>query len=182
MAELCLSRDFEPKTWLLEAGTVAEWCYFLRSGLVRELYIDERGEEHTRTFLGEGQVTGSLIDLLSGAPAITWIEALEPTRTWAFQYRDFDRLTAQYPELGRLARRSAELLALRKTRREHEMLALSAEQRHQRWLDEHAAIDARINRRQLASYLGVTPEHLSRLRRRTAARAAPPPTRTRRRG
>ena len=84
------------------------------------------GQEHTRTFIAEGQVTGSLLDLLSGEPSVTWIQALEPTETLAWRYRDFDALCARVPELHVVARRSAEALYVRKTRREHEMLALPA--------------------------------------------------------
>jgi CRP-like cAMP-binding protein len=64
-----------------------------------------------------------------------------------------------------LARRNAEALYVRKAQREHEMLALPAAERYARWRREQPELDARVSRRQLASYLGITPEHLSRLRR-----------------
>jgi hypothetical protein len=54
------------------------------------LYIDAASAEHTRTFLPEGSVTTSLVDLISGKRAFTWIQALEPTpETLAFTYADF---------------------------------------------------------------------------------------------
>lgn len=167
-------RDFPAGAHLLEAGQRAEWSFLVREGLVREYYLGASGEEHTRSFVAEGALTGSLLDLLSGAPAVTFIQALEPTRTVAFRYRDFDELTRRHPELERAARRNAEGLALRKTRREWQMLALTAGQRLEQWLEEAPALDARVTRRLLASYLGVTPEHLSRLRRGRAERPARP--------
>ncbi|MFT3775845.1 MAG: Crp/Fnr family transcriptional regulator [Minicystis sp.] len=166
LGAIAARRAFARRAWLLEAGEQARWIFFVVEGLVRELYIGADGEEHTRAFLAEGQLTGSLLDLVSGEPAVTWIQALEPTETIAFRYDAFNALCARHPELHAVARRSAEVLAVRKTRREHEMLALPAAQRHERWRREHAALDARVSRRHLASYLGVTPEHLSRLRRR----------------
>ena len=54
---------------------------------------------------------------------------------------------------------------MRKARREHQLLAESAAQRYARWCTDHATLDGRIPKRILASYLGITPEHLSRLRR-----------------
>jgi CRP-like cAMP-binding protein len=165
LAKILVPRRFPAGGWLLRAGERAEWLHFIESGLIREVYLGERGEEHTRRFLPEDHVTGSLLDLVSGEPAVTWIQALEPTTTLAWRYRDFNSLCDRFPDLNMVARRSAEALAVRKTRREHEMLALPAIERYRRWLAENAAIDARVTRRHLASYLGVTPEHLSRMRR-----------------
>jgi CRP-like cAMP-binding protein len=165
LARITKARSFAAGDWLLRAGERAEWCFLLTEGLVRELYIGKDGEEHTRVFIREGQVTGSLLDLLSQEASVTWIQALEPTRTLAWRYAEFDTLTTTFPELNTAARRSAEALYVKKTRREHEMLALSAASRYDRWLDEQSALDARVSRKHLASYLGITPEHLSRLRR-----------------
>ena len=162
-------RWFDARSFLLRAGERAEWCFLLLSGLVREYYVDESGAEHTRSFIPEGSATGSLLDLLSGEPAVTFIQALEPTHVLAFRYADFDALSQRFADIGVIARRNAEALYARKARREHEMLALGARARHERWLAEHATLDARITRRQLASYLGVTPEHLSRLRQPAAS-------------
>ncbi len=164
VARLTIRRSFEDRSYLLRGGEVAEWCFFVERGLVRELYVDDEGCEYTRSFIAERQVTGSLLDLLSPEPSITWIQALEPTTTLAFRYRDFDALTERFPEMHRVSRRHAEALYVKKTRREHEMLALSASARHARWLAEHPGLDARVSRKHLASYLGITPEHLSRLR------------------
>lgn len=165
-------RQLEARSFLLRAGERAEWCFLLVSGLTREYYVDESGAEHTRSFIPEGGATGSLLDLLSGQPAVTFIEALEPTHVLAFRYADFDALSQRFTDVGAIARRNAEALYVRKARREHEMLALGARARYERWLAENAALDARITRRHLASYLGVTPEHLSRLRQ--PARLHPP--------
>jgi len=158
-------RRFAAGEWLLRAGDEAKLGFFIVRGLVRELYLGDDGAEHTRHFAREGEFTGSLLDLISGRPAVTCIEALEEVETLAFRYRDFEALCDRSTDALRLGWRHAEALYVRKAKREYEMLALPAKERHALWLRENGDLDARISRRHLASYLGITPEHLSRLRR-----------------
>jgi CRP-like cAMP-binding protein len=157
-------RKFQRDKWLLRGGDRAQFLFFIRRGLVRELYIDAAGAEHTRTFLREGSFTGSLVDLISGRPAITWIQALEPTLTLAVLYSDFTRLCDEHPSLQRAARRFVEDLYVRKVSREYQLQALSARERYNLWIQDWRSIDSRVRRRDLASYLGMRPEYLSRLR------------------
>ncbi len=163
------ARHFGAGDLLLEGGTRAEWLHVLECGLVREFYVTAAGVEHTRVFVSAGGVTGSLLDLTSGAPSVTWIQALEPTRTLAIRYAEFNALAARHRELESLARALAQSLAIRKTKREHEMLALSAHERLAIWRAENPGLDGRITRRMLASYLGITPVHLSRITSRRRA-------------
>lgn len=165
LGALLRPRRFRPGERLLSPGERAEQAHFVVRGLVRELYLDRSGHEHTRAFVGERGFTGSLRDLLDEGPSITLIEALEPTHTLGFDYRHFRALCDRQPELAQVALRFTEALYARKAEREHDLLALSAGERLAKWLASEPALDARISRRHLASYLGVTPEHLSRLRR-----------------
>lgn len=165
LRELVHQRSFDAEAWLLRGGETATSGYLLERGLAREYYVGEDGTEHTRRFIQAGELTGSLLDLLSGRPAVTFIQALEPTRTLCFDYARFVALCDQHADLQRIARRFTEFLYLSKAQREHELLALSARERLERWQREHPGLDARVSRRHVASYLGVTPEHLSRLRR-----------------
>lgn len=166
LSALLQPRRFEAGSWLLQGGEFAQHVFFVSEGLVRELYISDRGGEHTRAFVAEGQITGSLLDLISGHPAVTWVQALEPTYALALPYRAYEALCDRHPALERCTRRHTELLYVRKARREHDMLALSAGERYERWRNENPGLDTRIRRQHVASYLGITPEHLSRLRRR----------------
>jgi CRP-like cAMP-binding protein len=172
LGALLRPRRFRVGERLLSPGERAEQAHFVARGLVRELYLDRSGREHTRAFVGDGGFTGSLRDLLGSEPATTLIEALEPTLTMAFDHRAFRALCERHGELSRAALRFTEDLYVRKAEREHDLLALSAAERHAKWLATEPALDPRITRRHLASYLGISPEHLSRLR--AAARKTPP--------
>ncbi len=169
---LLRERKFSRGEWLLRAGEVAEWSHFIVRGLVREFYVASDGAENTRSFIAEGKFTGSLVDLISGQPAITWIEALEPTDTLSFSYRDFERICQSHPSLLQFSKRVLERLLVTKVRREHELLSLPAALRYANWMNENSQLDQRVRRKDLASYLGIAPEHLSRLRRRQCRSAS----------
>ena len=166
LAAIAHRRSYNAGEYLLSGGERAEWVFLIAKGLIRELYVGEGGGEHNRSFAAEGQFTGSLRDLMTLGPSVSWIQALEPTDVVAWPWARFDRLCDVHPTLERAARRMTEALYVSKVQREHAMLALSATERYARWLSEHGAFDRRISRRHLASYLGMTPEHLSRLRAR----------------
>src|SRR5262245_17582344 len=83
---ILVPRTFAAEAWLLREGDQAQLAYFLIDGLVREFYCDEQGAEHTRRFVCAGEMTGSLLDLLSDKPAVTYIQALEETHSLAFDY------------------------------------------------------------------------------------------------
>lgn len=94
----------------------------------------------------------------------------------------FEDLAQRRPAFERAARRMTERLYLQKTLREHEMLTQRADERYRRFREAHPDLEARVSQHHVASYLGITPVHLSRLRAaaRSAPPAAAPPRRTRR--
>ncbi|MBL8957578.1 MAG: Crp/Fnr family transcriptional regulator [Myxococcaceae bacterium] len=156
---------------LLVAGQRATKLAFIERGLVREYYVSAGGEEHVRSFCAEGTFTGSLYDLLSGADAITHIEALEPCRLWVAEWAHFQARCEREPGWHVAGRRIAEALYQRKVVREHQMLALTATERLEALRRELPHLERRVKARHVASYLGITPEHLSRVR--AAPRRAP---------
>ena len=158
------SRSVRAGDALLRAGERASHIFFVRQGLLREYYLDHEGTSATRRFCEPGEMSGSLADLLSGAPAMVSIEALEPTQLWQIPWAQVDALTKTWSDWQMLARRVAENLYLRKTQREFEMLTLSAAQRYQGFCAQHPTLLARLPQHLVASYLGITPVHLSRLR------------------
>ena len=162
---------------LLRAGTRASLVFFVRRGLLREFYVDAAGDAATRRFCTEGELSGSLADLLSGGAAMVTIEALEPTEIWQVPWAEVDALTRVWHVWLLLARRFAEGLYLRKAKREFEMLTLTAAERYARFCRDEPALEARLPRHLVASYLGITPVHLSRLRRGGSSRPRAAPRR-----
>ena len=148
---------------LLRAGEPATHIFFLRSGLLREYYVDFDGRESTRRFCGTGELSGSLADLLAQGAAAVSIEVLRPSDIIEIDWAAVDALSLQHASLMKLMRRLAEGLYIQKMRREFEMLTLPAAQRYRRFADAAPALDAQLPRHMVASYLGITAVHLSRI-------------------
>lgn len=148
---------------LLDAGEIARRVYFVSQGLFREYYVDHHGREATRRFCTAGEMTGSLADLLSGGPSMCSIEAIHDGEVLHLPWQEIDALGSVNSEWNMLMRRLAEVLFLRKVKREFEMLTLSASERHRLFESEYPEVRHRIPRRLVASYLGITPVHLSRV-------------------
>jgi CRP-like cAMP-binding protein len=148
---------------LLRAGERSSQALFVRGGLLREYYIDDAGHETTRSFCVENGFSGSLADLLTGAPAAVSIESLCDGEVWQLNWAALDAIAELQPTVMKLLRRFAEGLYIRKMTREFEMLTLPAAERYRRFVQAYPDLDTRLQRHMVASYLGITPVHLSRI-------------------
>lgn len=166
---------------LLVGGARATDVAVVTDGLLREYFVIEsprggeaRVHERTKAFVMAGRVSGSLADLLSKGASRAFIVAEEPTRILAARYATLRELSARSAAWAALGRAAIEALLLAKAEREWELLGLDAEARYRAFRARYPGLEARVAARHVASYLGITAVHLSRLRSR--ARRAPRPT------
>lgn len=148
----------------LAAGQQAKNVATVYSGGLREYYLLDDGSEKTKSFNMPGEFAGSLSDLLADAPSRTWVVAEAPSVLLVTPWSTYLALSESSIGWQRFARRIAEGLYLRKVEREYELLALDAEQRYRRALDRWPALEDVFLQRHIASYLGISAVHLSRLR------------------
>lgn len=151
-------------TALLRAGERATEIGFVLEGGLREYFVLESGEERTKGFNLPGDFTGSLSDLLSGGASRAWIVAERPSTLLVTPWRDYLALVEQRSAWQRFARLTAETLYRRKAEREYELLALDAAERLRRTLARWPTLETVYRQRHIASYVGISPVHLSRLR------------------
>lgn len=153
----------------LHAGDTAGSVGFVASGLFRMVYTVD-GEERTKDFQHEGQFTGSLASLLIGTPARFSVVAMEPSVLLEIRRERLFDLSDRFPVWDRMRRNYAEQLFLYKEAREASLLLDSPEERYLQFLRERPDLLQRVPLKHIASYLGITPEALSRIRRRTLHR------------
>lgn len=151
---------------LYRVGSSEGGIHFLRSGLVRYFYLTEAGTERNHGFAGEGNLVGCF-PVLVGVPACPFcVEALEPTETVHIPAEAVRAFSERHSCWAQLWIRVLEHVALRKAAREEAFLLQSAQERYRRFVAEYPQLAARIPQYHVASYLGITPVALSRIRRR----------------
>ncbi|MFD0697914.1 Crp/Fnr family transcriptional regulator [Paenibacillus sp. GCM10027628] len=155
---------------LLLAGERTEHLYFCLSGSFRMYYSTYDGKERIKAFCGADDFITSYSSLLTGSPSSLSIQALQPAKLIQAYYPDFLALTLEDPVWERLARLITEGMYLKKERREMQLLTLSAEERYACFQQEFGTWEARIPQYYIASYLGITPVALSRIRSKNAIR------------
>lgn len=156
---------------LLPGDATHEWL-FISEGLLRFFYVADDGTESNKAFLAEGAFAGSLAAAVLGLPVVYGIQALEPTVVLAARYADFVALYEVDPVFERLGRRFAELLLMRKELRTRSLLQQNAAERYRSFVAQHPELVQRVPQYHIASYLGISEVHLSRLRRAMAETTA----------
>jgi CRP-like cAMP-binding protein len=136
-------------------------------GLIRKLHLTERGKRVVRGFGGPGSVVGAYASLLTRQPSHLRVEALEPTQLFVLSWSEIDTLYARHVCWQIVGRRLAETQLVEREQRAHELLTASATERYRRFCETHRELLPRLRDYDIASYLGITPVSLSRLRGRS---------------
>ncbi|MCX6128677.1 MAG: Crp/Fnr family transcriptional regulator [Proteobacteria bacterium] len=137
---------------------------FVLSGLFRVFYQDAGGKEFTRAFSEEANPIGDYASALEGGLAKVSIQALELSQVAFIRYEDYFSLFTRHPCWDRIGRRIIESYYVVREKREAEFAMCSAPQRYENFLKIHSRIATRATNAQIASFLGITPETLSRLK------------------
>jgi CRP-like cAMP-binding protein len=152
-------------TCLLEEGKTSNKLAFLNSGYLRKYYVDE-GIEITDSFYFESDFCGDLPSIIGQTRPTSTIIAMEETTVVTFTYKDFDRLRCQNPKFERIYSHLLEQTFLRFYQRATVFIRLSPIDRYNQLMETHPEILQKATQYHIASYLGISYQHLSRLRAR----------------
>jgi CRP-like cAMP-binding protein len=156
--------------FLLHAGEVCRYLAFVERGCLRQYSIDGNGEEHVVQFAIEDWWISDMYSSLTGTPATYNIDALEDSEVLLLDIALQEKLCTEMPAFERFFRLLLQGSFVAKERRITAALSLSAEEQYLSLLDTYPQIAQRVPQNQIASYLGITPQSLSRIRKQLTER------------
>ena len=156
---------YETDEYFVRAGEETRKVGFVISGLFRLFYTDYDGKDFTKNFRASGHFIGAQASLLLKVPSRLNIQALEPSTALCLDYDEILRIAENNLHWQRLLRRITELDYLEKEQRESDLLFYDATERYLNFKKDHPDWDAKLQLRHIASYLGMSPETLSRIRK-----------------
>ena len=161
-------KNLRKRQYLLQAGDVCRFENFVSKGLLRAYTIDDKGAEHTLMLASEDWWISDLFSFLSDTPSAMHIDALEDSEIISIEKPDLEKLYIEIPKLERLMRILFQKAFMAQQQRILASISQSAEERYTSFVKKYPSLEQRIPQTQIASYLGITPETLSRVRKQLA--------------
>ena len=161
-------RRVKRRQFILQDGDVCRHNTFVVEGCFRMYMVDEKGKEHNLQFAVENWWIGDIGSFHSGEPSKLYIEALESSVILQIKKEDQLKLFVDYPIFNRIFRVLTENALVSTQRRILQNISSTAEERYLDFIERYPHFFNRIPNVQIASYLGVTPEFLSTIRKKIA--------------
>lgn len=160
------SQRYSAKEKLLIEGEVCHNSSFIVSGILRNYFVDDQIVEHTVSFATNGWWIADMYSFLSEKPGNTYIEVVEDAMVLTLTRKKQLELFDQVPKIERYFRILIERSLIANQQRLMDNLSLTAEERYERFCERFPDIVHCLPQKQIASYLGITPEFFSKLKKR----------------
>ena len=157
--------EFDKKEILLKEGNVCNHKFFIIEGLVRSYHLDHKGNEKINQFAIENWWITNVESFVNETPSLTSIETIEPTKVLKIDKNTLEDLYIKHPKLERYFRIITENMLVAIQRRYEVFLQLKSKDRYLNFIKNLPEFSQRVPQYMIASYLEITPEYLSELRK-----------------
>jgi CRP-like cAMP-binding protein len=158
-------RKFKRRAFMLQQGDVCKHFFFVVSGCVKMYAVDAAGKEHNLQFVAESDWITDLASFYAEKPSKVYIEAIEPTSVLQINHEDLLQLYINYHKFDRNFRIIIEQKYIELQNRVLQNISATAEERYLNFMEQYPGLASRLPNTQIASYLGITPEFLSKIRK-----------------
>ena len=165
-----IPKKVRKRQYILNAGDVCQYITFVEKGMLRSFTVDSEGHEHVVQFAIEGWWVSDVGSFISGREAMYNIEALEDCELLHLNKSGMDELLVKLPVMERFFRLLMQSNIVALQRRVIAYMSLSAEEKYLKLMDVAPDIMQRASQQHIASYLSITPETLSRVRKKVSER------------
>jgi CRP-like cAMP-binding protein len=166
-----LHNIFKPKLlkkdmFFLEEGDNSTEIALIVKGVFQSYYIDKIGNDITKYFYAEGDILFSYVAYLSKEESMYYIQALEDCEVLVAKISDFEKIVEGNYELLLLYKKMLDSVLVMKEKHAISFKLLNSMERYKQFLSEYPGLENRLKQRHIASYLGITPVSLSRIRKK----------------
>ena len=161
-----ISRDVQKKQLLLEQGQICKKIYFVESGSLRAFNVNGDGKESTIMFAVQDWWITDMNCFVHRKPAMLSIEALENSKIMELDFDLLEELYQNIPKFERFFRILFQNAYIREQLRALHNISLTTEEKYWQFVENYPAIVQKVTQKQIASYLGVTPEFLSSVKKK----------------
>jgi CRP-like cAMP-binding protein len=163
-------RRFKKRQFLLQEGSVCKHLAFVNTGCLREYTVDQKGEEHILQFAINDWWISDLNSFLADTISTHNIDALQDSEVLLLEKEARDTMFEAVPALERFFRLLMESNYVATHKRINDALSASAEERYLVFVETYPELVERVPQSQIASYLGITPQSLSRIRKELSSK------------
>ena len=164
--DLFIPRSMSKGELLLREGEPAKYGAFVCKGCLRSYVVDDKGKEHIVQFAPENWWLSDLESLVHKKPSTYFMDAIEPTEVLLAEMASFQKMLNNLPGFAESFRIGQQKNTAAKDKRIISSLTADAQTKYHEFLDKYPTIAQRVPLHMIASYLGISPETLSRVRKR----------------
>ena len=158
------TKNIEKGQCIIRENEICRNLFFIEEGCLRIYCLKDDGQEWTRYVAFENEFVSIIPSFINQSPSRSYLESLESTKLQSISYDNFTKLIDTYPEWERLYRSLLEKAYIQSIKRIEDLITMDSKSLYLSHKKENTALVTRLPNKILASYFGISPETLSRIK------------------